>query len=60
MKKDKKEKRIDEMIRKPIAPPTIRHKDKNKYSRKKKHKNKESEQWKMFISKMVILTEWTI
>lgn len=28
--------------RKPIAPPSITHKDKSKYSRKKKHKKNES------------------
>jgi len=34
----KKKKSIVEQIRKPIAPPTIPHDDKNKYNRKEKHK----------------------
>jgi len=41
--KKKKEKSIDEMIRKPIAPPTKPYKDKSKYDRKKKHKDKEDD-----------------
>lgn len=31
-------KTIVEQIRKPVAPPSIRMKDKTKYNRKKKHK----------------------
>lgn len=37
-KKGKKEKSAYEKVRKPTAPPTKPHKDKNKYSRKEKHK----------------------
>ena len=36
-KKEKKSTPFDK-IRKPIAPPTKKHDDKNKYSRKEKHK----------------------
>lgn len=35
---NKKIKDLHEKIRKPIAPPTVPHKDKNRYSRKQKHK----------------------
>ncbi len=38
--KGKKKSAVDK-IRKPTAPPTKPHKDKNKYTRKKKHKNQE-------------------
>jgi len=39
--KKKKEKSFVDKIRKPTAPPTIPHKDKNRYSRKSKHKMSE-------------------
>lgn len=39
----KKKKIKPPKIRKPIAPPQISHKDKSKYTRKKKHKGKENE-----------------
>ena len=38
-KKEKKPSPVDK-IRKPTAPPTQPHKDKNRYSRKEKHKKK--------------------
>ena len=39
-KKKKKDKSIVDRIRKPTAPPSKDHGDKNKYDRKEKHKKK--------------------
>lgn len=39
----KKEKTTYDKIRKPTAPPSEAHKDKNKYDRKEKHKKKYDE-----------------
>lgn len=41
--KNMKKKTSTDHIRKPTAPPTIPHKDKNRYTRKKKHKKSYSE-----------------